>query len=61
MSVVQGKFLNTRLRHEMPKWKQIIWKLFGERLHNTADGWTVTGYRLRNITLITRCEEVEDL
>lgn len=52
------KFFNFRTKDEMSFLKRIVWQLFGEKLEHTADGYHVIAYRFKNVTLITKCEEI---
>jgi len=45
-----------RVPEEMPVWKRIIWRVFGERLEGVADGYKVVGYKFKDITLIHSVE-----
>lgn len=38
----------------MPFWKRFIWRVFGEKIVGKDDGYIVTGYRFRNVTLVYR-------
>lgn len=55
-SVITPNFFKMRLGHEMPRWKQIVWKLFGKKAIGTEGGYICEGYWLRGICLITKCE-----
>ena len=60
MSIIDNKtFFNFRVKSEMNFFKRVMWQLFGERLEHTADGYHVVAYRFRNVTLITKCEEIQ--
>lgn len=48
-------FLNFRTLNEMNIVYRLIWRLFGKKHENNAEGYHVVAYEFRNITLITTC------
>lgn len=56
MSVIEPNYFKMRVKSEMPKWKQIIWRLFGKKDFGISEGYYVEGYWFRGICLVTKFE-----
>jgi len=56
MNTHKPYFLNLRHSWEFPFYKQVIWKVFGEKVVECSDEATVTAYTLFNITYVSSVE-----
>lgn len=54
-----GPFFNFRCKDEFPRWKRVVWKLFGIKRTVDDGNYIITAYYFKNVTYISKVDIYE--